>query len=197
MQKRPKRWYKLWTDSLQSLRSVTVLSWPWRVGHIEKDPWKVQARVHSGFNTRFGCAINYLALIKCRRYWRKMKTRLKERFCAFPKKIKLSPPVWLEPTTFELEVQHASPLRHGGFMCMQRNILLTGILLHCFSFSLKFLPVVGCWNVNITELSLLLSNYRSPRTVLLFFSGFKSFMMTASSIWKALTRHAEEAETTV
>ena len=24
------------------------------------------------------------------------------------------PPVGLEPTTFELEVQHASPLRHGG-----------------------------------------------------------------------------------
>ena len=23
----------------------------------------------------------------------------------------------LEPTTFELEVQHASPLRHGGFRC--------------------------------------------------------------------------------
>ena len=26
-----------------------------------------------------------------------------------------SPPVGLEPTTFELEVQHASPLRHGGY----------------------------------------------------------------------------------
>ena len=25
-----------------------------------------------------------------------------------------SPPVGFEPTTFELEVQHASPLRHGG-----------------------------------------------------------------------------------
>ena len=24
------------------------------------------------------------------------------------------PPVGLEPTTFELEVRHASPLRHGG-----------------------------------------------------------------------------------
>ena len=30
-------------------------------------------------------------------------------------KTKISPPVGLEPTTFELEVQHASPLRHGGF----------------------------------------------------------------------------------
>ena len=27
---------------------------------------------------------------------------------------KVPPPVGLEPTTFELEVQHASPLRHGG-----------------------------------------------------------------------------------
>ena len=27
---------------------------------------------------------------------------------------KCPPPVGLEPTTFELEVQHASPLRHGG-----------------------------------------------------------------------------------
>ena len=27
---------------------------------------------------------------------------------------KIPPPVGLEPTTFELEVQHASPLRHGG-----------------------------------------------------------------------------------
>ena len=28
---------------------------------------------------------------------------------------KKAPPVGLEPTTFELEVQHANPLRHGGF----------------------------------------------------------------------------------
>ena len=30
------------------------------------------------------------------------------------KGIKKAPPVGLEPTTFELEVQCASPLRHGG-----------------------------------------------------------------------------------
>ena len=29
-------------------------------------------------------------------------------------KNKNPPPVGLEPTTFELEVQHANPLRHGG-----------------------------------------------------------------------------------
>ena len=28
----------------------------------------------------------------------------------------------LEPTIFELEVQHASPLRHGGFRSVERNI---------------------------------------------------------------------------
>ena len=32
------------------------------------------------------------------------------------------PPVGLEPTTFELEVQHASPLRHGGFMSRKHDI---------------------------------------------------------------------------
>ena len=32
-----------------------------------------------------------------------------------PKEKKDPPPVGLEPTTFELEFQHASPLRHGGF----------------------------------------------------------------------------------
>ena len=33
---------------------------------------------------------------------------------------KIAPPVGLEPTTFELEVQHASPLRHGGLMSMEK-----------------------------------------------------------------------------
>ena len=28
----------------------------------------------------------------------------------------------LEPTTFELEVQHASPLRHGGFTLVHHSI---------------------------------------------------------------------------
>ena len=35
-----------------------------------------------------------------------------------------SPPVGLEPTTFELEVQHASPLRHGGSTWILRKIWL-------------------------------------------------------------------------
>ena len=30
------------------------------------------------------------------------------------KRKKRTPPAGFEPTTFELEVQHASPLRHGG-----------------------------------------------------------------------------------
>ena len=38
------------------------------------------------------------------------------------------PPVGLEPTTFELEVRHASPLRHGGdtslYLCNRSKILI-------------------------------------------------------------------------
>ena len=30
----------------------------------------------------------------------------------------------LEPTTFELEVQHASPLRHGGYLYRIKSFLL-------------------------------------------------------------------------
>ena len=39
---------------------------------------------------------------------------LARRFSHIIKAKKNPPPVGLEPTTFELEVQHASPLRHGG-----------------------------------------------------------------------------------
>ena len=44
---------------------------------------------------------------------------------------KTPPPVGLEPTTFELEVQHASPLRHGG--CIQRclNLRVFVVLRFC------------------------------------------------------------------
>ena len=45
---------------------------------------------------------------------REVKVNLKTRFAILLKKEK-NIPVELEPTTFELEVQHASPLRHGGF----------------------------------------------------------------------------------
>ena len=50
---------------------------------------------------------------------REVKINLKQRFGMFVKKGKIPIPVGLEPTTFELEVQHASPLRHGG--CMSRE----------------------------------------------------------------------------
>ena len=42
------------------------------------------------------------------------------------KRKKRTPPVGLEPTTFELEVQHASPLRHGGdtFAALQRVVFI-------------------------------------------------------------------------
>ena len=39
-------------------------------------------------------------------------------------KLKRTPPVGLEPTTFELEVQHASPLRHGGYLLLVEELLL-------------------------------------------------------------------------
>ena len=40
------------------------------------------------------------------------------------RKLKWTPPVGLEPTTFELEVQHASPLRHGGYLLFVEELLL-------------------------------------------------------------------------
>ena len=49
-------------------------------------------------------------------------TNVKKRFCIFLKKRRIPPPVGLEPTTFELEVQHACPLRHGGLMSRKQNI---------------------------------------------------------------------------
>ena len=39
-------------------------------------------------------------------------------------KLKSTPPVGLEPTTFELEVRHASPLRHGGYLVLVEELLL-------------------------------------------------------------------------
>ena len=44
------------------------------------------------------------------------------------KNVTKTPPVGLEPTTFELEVQHASPLRHGGFT---RTLQKIAALLFC------------------------------------------------------------------
>ena len=37
---------------------------------------------------------------------------------------KNTPPVGFEPTTFELEVQHANPLRHGGYPLLVEEVLL-------------------------------------------------------------------------
>ena len=52
---------------------------------------------------------------------REVKVNLKTRFAILLKKEK-NTPVELEPTTFELEVQHANPLRHVGFsFCKQGN----------------------------------------------------------------------------
>ena len=44
------------------------------------------------------------------------------------KNVTKTPPVGLEPTTFELEVQHASQLRDGGFT---RTLQKVAALLYC------------------------------------------------------------------
>ena len=77
---------------------------------------------------------------------REMKINLKERFWIFLKKGKIPPPVGLELTTFELEVQHASPLRHGGFISMKENIFCV----HGFFFTCKhhFVPSTH-WRVPV------------------------------------------------
>ena len=40
------------------------------------------------------------------------------------KNVTKTPPVGLEPTTFELEFQHASPLRHGALPGLSKKSLL-------------------------------------------------------------------------
>ena len=57
------------------------------------------------------------------------KTRIKQ-----GSKRKKPPPVGLEPTTFELEVQHASPLRHGG------GTYYSVVIFHSYMIHLPF-----CW----------------------------------------------------
>ena len=54
----------------------------------------------------------------------------------------------LEPTTFELEVQHANPLRHGGYTYDHGNILSLSYRLHFLwlKFSLSFFTLaIGCF----------------------------------------------------
>ena len=54
---------------------------------------------------------------------------IKEIYLNF-KKLKRTPPVGLEPTTLELEVQHASPLRLGGLFALSRRIIIISKILH-------------------------------------------------------------------
>ena len=74
-----------------------------------------------------------------------VKINLKQRLGMFVKKKKIPNPVGLEPTNFVLEVQHATPLRHGGFLfckkgnfCVictsQRHLLNTVFFFQSFKF---------------------------------------------------------------
>ena len=54
----------------------------------------------------------------------------------------------LEPTTFELEVQHASPLRHGGFTV--HFIINLNVISALFLFLLLLLLLFG-HEQNITQ----------------------------------------------
>ena len=66
-------------------------------------------------------------------------------FESFREKEKTPPPVGLEPTTFELEVQHASPLRHGGFMPREQGNFLFHVLLNTTLFFLFSVILEACW----------------------------------------------------
>ena len=72
----------------------------------------VQARVHSGFIPRFGFAINYRYLASI--FFEKNEDLPKRKILSISWKGKIPSPVGLEPTAFELKVEHASPLRHEG-----------------------------------------------------------------------------------
>ena len=55
----------------------------------------------------------------------------------------------LEPTTFELEVQHASPLRHGGFTV--HFIINLNVISALFLFLLLLLLLLFGHEQNITQ----------------------------------------------
>ena len=87
---------------------------------IKKDLVILQVQVGSGLFLLFAFPVSYVWHASI--FSEIKKTAVKARIRAFSKKRKIPPPVGLEPTTFELEVQHASPLRHGGFTSVVRNI---------------------------------------------------------------------------
>ena len=63
----------------------------------------------------------------------------------FLKKEKIPPPVGLEPKTFQLEVQHASPLRHRGFMSREQGNFSGYMVLNTAGFFLLSLILDACW----------------------------------------------------
>ena len=75
----------------------------------------------------------------------------KRKILSISLKEKTPPLAELEPTTFEIEVQHDRPLRHGGstFMVKTFSTFIFPVYLYTpplreFPSLLNFLPVVGC-----------------------------------------------------
>ena len=74
----------------------------------------------------------------------------------------------LEPTTFELEVQHASPLRHGGFTIDELYYIINSFdktkLSFCNSFISPWISL-GCVSNGIVlpeSIEVLSCSYRHP-----------------------------------
>ena len=95
----------------------------------------------------------------------------------------------LEPTTFELEVQHASPLRHGGFRSKPYSALFIQLFKTTPLLFVLSLILDGCWFLrqkyhrNIT-ISVQLS---SPKN-----TEFCYCSLAQSSIWLSLYEHFEQ-----
>ena len=110
---------------------------------------KVQVRIESVLFPDFAVPINYPRHASKITITREDSIRRKTLSISW--KGKIPPPVGLEPTTFELEVQHASPLRHGGFRSMEKSYSASIYSVYFKTPSLLFvisliLTVVGFWD---------------------------------------------------
>ena len=111
----------------------------------------------------------------------------------------------LEPTTFDLEVQHASPLRHVGFTSMEKTFSIFIFSVYLYKTPLIFLLsliLAGClllkrkYHRNVTSYCLIILKFPKNSVAALF--RLQALEGKASSIYmKVLTRHADQAETTV
>ena len=83
-----------------------------------------------------------------------------------------------EPTTFELEVQHASPLRHGGYLVLVEQLLIyqkyyiTAIIFSwtmCYIKAYRKILVISAWPIfNFTPKKAFLLSLLSWERVLFY-----------------------------